>query len=66
MFQKGKKLLVLNGFIRKSLNEKGVIKKHKARLVAKGYKQKLRGDYKEMFVPVVRQDTIRLVCSNTT
>jgi uncharacterized protein (UPF0332 family) len=49
---------------KKKFNEKGVIKKHKARLVTKGYKQKLKGDYKEMFVPVIKQDTIRLVFSN--
>lgn len=51
---------------KKKFNEKGVIKKHKAHLVAKEYKQKLKGNYKEMFVPVVRQDTIRFVLSNAT
>lgn len=45
------------------LNEKGEIDKYKARLVAKGYTQKYGIDYEEVFAPVVRQDTIRLVVS---
>ena len=45
------------------LRENGEVDKHKARLVAKGYKQEYGVDYKEVFAPVVRQDTIRLVIS---
>ncbi|KAJ6874187.1 hypothetical protein NC651_032883 [Populus alba x Populus x berolinensis] len=48
------------------LNEKGEIDKHKARLVAKGYKQQYGVDYKEVFAPVARHDTIRLVISLAT
>ena len=40
--------------------------KYKVRLVAKGYKQKYGIDYKEVFAPVARQDTIRLIISITT
>lgn len=35
--------------------------KYKAHLVAKGYKQKYSVDYKEVFAPVVRLDTSKLV-----
>ena len=34
--------------------------RHKARLVAKGFLQKDRVDYKEVFAPMVRIETIRL------
>ena len=43
------------------LNEKGEIDKHKARLVALGYAQKHKIDYTEVFAPVARWDTIRMV-----
>lgn len=43
------------------LKPNGTIAKHKARLVAKGFLQKARLDYSEVFAPVARTETIRLV-----
>ncbi|KAD4585342.1 hypothetical protein E3N88_22943 [Mikania micrantha] len=45
------------------LNEKGQVDKYKARLVVKGYKQKYGIDYQEVFAPVIRLETIRLILS---
>ena len=39
----------------------GEVDKYKAWLVANGYKQEIGVDYREVFVPVVRHDTIRLI-----
>ncbi|KAL2241052.1 UNVERIFIED_CONTAM: Retrovirus-related Pol polyprotein from transposon TNT 1-94 [Sesamum indicum] len=44
-------------------NAKGEIEKYKARLVAKGYKQKTGIDYDEVFAPVARLESIRLIIS---
>jgi hypothetical protein len=43
------------------LNENGEVDKYKARLVAKGYAQQYGVDYTEVFPPVARLDTIRLI-----
>ena len=42
-------------------NADGLISKYKARLVAKGYVQRHRVDYDEVFAPVARIETIRLI-----
>lgn len=60
---KGQKTICVKWVYRTKLNEKGEIDKHKAWLVAKGYKQQYGVDYKEVFDPVARHDTIRLVVS---
>ncbi|KAJ0532224.1 putative RNA-directed DNA polymerase [Helianthus annuus] len=43
------------------LNERGEVDKHKARLVAKGYCQEFGVDYVEVYAPVARMDTIRMM-----
>lgn len=42
-------------------NSDGTINKHKARLVAKGYVQKHGIDFDEVFAPVARIETVRLI-----
>lgn len=44
-------------------NLDGSVNKYKARLVAKGYTQKEGEDFNEVFAPVSRLDTIRLIIS---
>jgi hypothetical protein len=43
--------------------KKEKLKKNKAKLVAKGYKQQYGVDYEDVFAPVVRMETIRLMIS---
>ena len=43
------------------LNEEGKVDKCKARLVAKGYSQKAEVDYNEVYAPIARWDTIRIL-----
>jgi len=42
-------------------NEHGKIDKYKVRLVAKGYSQKHGVNYTEVFAPVARMDTVRMI-----
>lgn len=42
-------------------NEHGELDKYKARLVAKGYAQRFGVDYNEVYAPVARWDTIRMI-----
>lgn len=59
----GMKTIGVKWVYKTKLKENGELDKHKARLVAKGYKQEFGIDYKEVFAPVARHDTIRLVIS---
>ncbi|PNX68054.1 hypothetical protein L195_g055961, partial [Trifolium pratense] len=53
------KVIGVKWIYKTKLNERGEIEKYKARLVAKGYAQRYGTDYKEVFAPVARWDTIR-------
>lgn len=59
----GEKTIGVKWIYKTKLNENGEIDKHKARLVAKGYMQEYGVDYAEVFAPVARLDTVRLVIS---
>ncbi|KAH9667537.1 hypothetical protein KPL70_021079 [Citrus sinensis] len=60
---KGHKAIGVKWVYKIKRNAKGEIKRHKARLVAKGYSQKAGIDYDEVFAPVARLETIRLIIS---
>lgn len=57
----GAKTIGVKWIFKTKLNENGDVEKYKARLVAKGYAQQYGIDYKEVFAPVARWDTIRMV-----
>jgi hypothetical protein len=56
-----KKAIDVKWVFRLKFNSKGVVTRHKARLVAKGFLQKQGIDFDEVFAPVTRMETIRLV-----
>ena len=60
---KGHKTIGVKWVYKTKLKENSEVDKFKARLVAKGYKQEFGVDYKEVFAPVARHDTIRLIVS---
>ncbi|GJT82606.1 retrovirus-related pol polyprotein from transposon TNT 1-94 [Tanacetum coccineum] len=59
--QKGQKAIGVKWVYKAKKNAKGEVEKYKARLVAKGYKQKHGIDYEEVFAPVARLETIRMI-----
>nr|GEW14323.1 ribonuclease H-like domain, reverse transcriptase, RNA-dependent DNA polymerase [Tanacetum cinerariifolium] len=58
---KGHKAIGLKWVFKTKKDANGNIIKHKARLVAKGYIQKHGIDFEEVFAPVARMETIRLL-----
>ena len=59
----GAKVIGVKWVYRTKLNKNGKIDKCKASLVAKGYAQEKGIDYNEVYAPVARWDTIRLIIS---
>lgn len=57
----GSKAIGLKWVFKLKRNSDGSISKHKARLVAKGYVHKYGVDFEEVFAPVARIETIRLL-----
>lgn len=57
----GAKKIGVKWIFKTKLDENGKIAKLKARLVAKGFSQKFGVDYTEVFAPVARWDTIRMI-----
>nr|GEY05190.1 ribonuclease H-like domain, reverse transcriptase, RNA-dependent DNA polymerase [Tanacetum cinerariifolium] len=58
---KGHKAIGLKWIFKTKKDANGNIIKHKARLVAKGYIQQHGKDFEEVFAPVARRETVRLL-----
>lgn len=57
----GAKKIGVKWIYKTKLNELGEVDKFKARLVVKGYSQQQGIDYQEVFAPVARMDTLRMI-----
>lgn len=57
----GHKEIDLKWVFKQKKDTNGKVVKHKARLVAKGYVQKFGVDFDEVFAPVTRMETVRLL-----
>ena len=58
---KDKKAIGMKWVYRTKLNPDGSVNKYKARLVVKGYVHIFGVDFSEMFTPIARLDTIRML-----
>jgi transposase InsO family protein len=60
---KGRKAIGSKWIFKNKVDENGIIIRRKARLVAQGYSQKSGVDYDEVFAPVARSTTLRMLLS---
>ncbi|KAJ4718980.1 Retrovirus-related Pol polyprotein from transposon TNT 1-94 [Melia azedarach] len=60
---KGNKVIRVKWVYKAKQNSNGEIERYKARLVVKGYSQRADIDYDEVFAPIARLETIRLIIS---
>ena len=56
-----KKALGVKWIYRTKLKQNWEVQKYKAKLIVKGYKEKFGVDYEEVFIPVTRLETVRLL-----
>ena len=63
---KGKKAIKCNWVYKVKYKPNGKIEKFKARLVAKGYSQVEGIDYSETYAPVIKFDSLRIICAMVT
>ncbi|KAE8726486.1 hypothetical protein F3Y22_tig00006743pilonHSYRG00004 [Hibiscus syriacus] len=61
----GAKKVGVKWVYKSKIDENWEVNKYKARLVVKGYAQQYGVDYKEVFAPVARMETIRLIIALT-
>jgi hypothetical protein len=57
----GHRLIGLKWVYKLKRDEQGAVIKHKARIVAKGYIQQPGIDYDEVFAPVARMESVRML-----
>jgi Reverse transcriptase (RNA-dependent DNA polymerase) len=60
---KGKKVVGCKWIYKLKYNSDETIERYKARVVVKGYTQTQRIDYQEIFVPVAKMNTVRIIFS---
>lgn len=60
----GAKKIGVKWVYKTKLNEHGEVDKYKARLVVKGYSQQYGIDYTEVYAPVTRMDTVRMIIAS--
>ena len=58
---KGKKVIGSKWVFKVKENEDGLTERYKARLVAQGFAQRPGHDYNEVFAPVIRYESLRLL-----
>lgn len=63
---KGKKAIGVKWVYKVKVNPKGEVVKYKARLVARGFLQRHGVDYEEVFAPVARIETVRVVVAHAS